>query len=64
VFILHGNNDAVFSAATPDRIKSFLTNAPVEIRIEPDGDHCCHNLAATVRPALADRLAQIAGPRT
>lgn len=61
VLILHGNHDAVFSAATPDRIKSFLTNAPVEIHIEPDGDHCCHNLAATVRPALADWLADVAG---
>lgn len=64
VFILHGNNDAVFSPATPDRIRSLLTNAPVEIRIEPDGDHCCHNLAATVRPALADWLAQVVGSRT
>lgn len=61
VLILHGNNDAVFSAATPGRIKSYLTNAPVEIRIEADGDHCCHNLATVVRPALADWLAGILG---
>jgi 2,6-dihydroxypseudooxynicotine hydrolase len=61
VLILHGNYDAVFSAATPRRIKSLLTNAPVEVRIEPDGDHCCHNLAELVRPALADWLAEVLG---
>jgi 2,6-dihydroxypseudooxynicotine hydrolase len=41
-----------------ERTIAALVNAPKEVVIEPDGDHCCHNMGNIVRPRMADWLAR------
>jgi 2,6-dihydroxypseudooxynicotine hydrolase len=32
-------------------------NADLEVQVEEDGDHCCHNMGHLVRPRMADWMA-------
>jgi len=57
-YVLHGYHDRIFSMAQVDKLREQLVNAPVEIDVEMDGDHCCHNMGAIVRPRMADWMAQ------
>lgn len=34
-----------------------LSEAPIEVVIEANGDHCAHNMGHLVRPRMADWLA-------
>jgi 2,6-dihydroxypseudooxynicotine hydrolase len=56
-YVLHGAHDDIFSVEHVDRLREAATNAELEIVVEPDGDHCCHELAHLVRPRMADWLA-------
>jgi 2,6-dihydroxypseudooxynicotine hydrolase len=55
--VTHGRHDAIFSADHLRKTEEAVTNAPLEIQLEEDGDHCCHNMGQIVRPRMADWLA-------
>lgn len=59
--LLNGHNDPIFPPRQMERTIDALTNAPKEIVIEPEGDHCCHNMGNIVRPRMADWLARQLG---
>ena len=54
--LLNGRNDPIFPPRQMERTVAALVNAPKEVVIEPEGDHCCHNLGNIVRPRMADWL--------
>ena len=50
----------------PEQVEKFrrgVTGAELEIQVEEDGDHCCHNMGHIVRPRMADWLADRLGQR-
>jgi 2,6-dihydroxypseudooxynicotine hydrolase len=57
-YVLHGHHDVIFSMDQVDKLREQVTNAPLEIDVEPDGDHCCHNMGPIVRPRMADWMAR------
>ena len=57
-YVLHGHHDAIFSLDQVAKLRNAVTAAPIEIHVEPDGDHCCHNMGAVVRPRMADWMAR------
>jgi 2,6-dihydroxypseudooxynicotine hydrolase len=59
--LLNGHNDPIFPPRQMERTIAALANAPKEVVIEPDGDHCCHNMGNIVRPRMADWLARQLG---
>ncbi|HZQ65471.1 MAG TPA: YqiA/YcfP family alpha/beta fold hydrolase [Gaiellaceae bacterium] len=59
--LLNGRNDPIFPPRQMERTIGALTNAALEVVIEPDGDHCCHNMGNIVRPRMADWLARQLG---
>ena len=56
--LLNGHNDPIFPPRQMERTIAALANAPKEVVIEPEGDHCCHNMGNIVRPRMADWLAR------
>lgn len=65
-YALHGAHDDIFTLGHVEKLERATSGAPIEIVVEPDGDHCCHQLAHLVRPRMADWLALklgAAGPR-
>lgn len=52
---LHGALDAI-SLQQVDRLRERAVNAPLTIVVEPEGDHCCHNLGPRIRLAMIDWL--------
>ncbi|MHB8468203.1 MAG: alpha/beta hydrolase family protein [Gaiellaceae bacterium] len=54
--VVHGGRDGVFPAAHGERIAAELPRA--ELWLEPEGNHACNNLHTTVRPAIADWVAE------
>jgi 2,6-dihydroxypseudooxynicotine hydrolase len=56
-YVLHGYHDRIFTMAQVELLREQVTNAPIEIVVEPDGDHCCHNMGTVVRPRMADWMA-------
>lgn len=56
-YVLHGAHDDIFSVDHVRKLEQAATGAPLEVVVEPDGDHCCHELAHIVRPRMADWLA-------
>jgi 2,6-dihydroxypseudooxynicotine hydrolase len=59
--LLNGRNDPIFPPRQMERTIAALVNAPKEVVIEPEGDHCCHNMGNIVRPRMADWLAHQLG---
>ncbi|MFL5841659.1 MAG: alpha/beta hydrolase family protein [Thermoleophilaceae bacterium] len=57
-YVLHGRHDVIFSMAQVEKLREHVTSAPLEIVVEPDGDHCCHNMGPIVRPRMADWIAR------
>jgi 2,6-dihydroxypseudooxynicotine hydrolase len=55
--VVHGGRDVIFSEHQFELLKTRLTNAQAEFVLEPEGDHCCHNMGHVVRPRMADWLA-------
>ena len=62
--LLHGRHDVIFGIEQVDKYRQGLINAELEVQIEEDGDHCCHNMAHIVRPRMADWMAARLGART
>jgi 2,6-dihydroxypseudooxynicotine hydrolase len=59
---LHGALDAI-GLAQVDRLRERAKNAPLTIVVEPDGDHCCHNLGPRIRLAMIDWICdRVAAP--
>lgn len=55
-YILHGAKDET-PITEVDLVKEYAVNATLVIDIEPEGDHCCHNLGPEPRLRLADWFA-------
>lgn len=55
--LLNGRRDHLFSGEQMQRVARALANARLDVVLEPEGDHCCHNMSHLVRPRLADWLA-------
>lgn len=51
----HGALDAI-QLDQLDRLRSGAVNAPLEVIVEREGDHCCHNLGPRARFAMIDWL--------
>ncbi|GAB3681911.1 alpha/beta hydrolase [Saccharopolyspora sp. ID03-671] len=52
-YILHGVYDEV-PVTFVDTVREHITNAPLTIVVENQGDHCCHNLGVRPRLQMAD----------
>jgi 2,6-dihydroxypseudooxynicotine hydrolase len=65
VYALHGAQDRLIPATQVDRLRAALVKHPdATFDIPEDGNHCCHNLYAVVRPRMADWLAERLGGQT
>ncbi|HZQ63952.1 MAG TPA: alpha/beta fold hydrolase [Gaiellaceae bacterium] len=56
--LLNGAHDPIFPPRQMELAARALAGAPIELVIEPDGDHCCHNMGQIVRPRMADWIAK------
>lgn len=61
--LLHGRHDVIFGLEQVEKYREGLVNAELEIQVEDDGDHCCHNMGHLVRPRMADWMAGQLGAR-
>lgn len=59
--VLHGRHDTIFGTEQLEKFRRGVVNAELEIQLEEDGDHCCHNMGHVVRPRMADWLADRLG---
>lgn len=59
--VTHGRHDAIFSMAQVEKFRASVSNAPLEIEVDDQGDHCCHNRGHLVRPRMADWMARKLG---
>lgn len=57
-YVVHGYHDRIFTMPQVELLRERVTDAPIEIDVEMDGDHCCHNMGPIVRPRMADWMAQ------
>jgi 2,6-dihydroxypseudooxynicotine hydrolase len=57
LYVLHGQQDPLIPVSQVGLLNAAVTSAPKTIVIEPDGDHCCHNMYSRVRFRMADWLA-------
>ena len=65
VYALHGAQDVLIPATQVERLrKAMATHPDMTFDIPQDGNHCCHNLYAVVRPRMADWLAERLSART
>ena len=53
VLVVHGEQDRIIDVSHAHRVVAALGDRAT-VRLEPTGNHSCNNLAATVRPAVAD----------
>jgi 2,6-dihydroxypseudooxynicotine hydrolase len=53
VYMLHGAHDPI-TMEQVDLVAAGAPRAQKELVVEPDGDHCCHNLGPRTRLAVAD----------
>jgi dienelactone hydrolase len=53
VLVVHGEQDRIIRVEHAHRIAGALGDRAT-VRLEPDGNHSCNNLATVVRPAVAD----------
>jgi pimeloyl-ACP methyl ester carboxylesterase len=62
VLVVHGEQDRIIDVSHAHRVVADLGDRAT-VRLEPTGNHSCNNLAATVRPVVADwtsdRLGQL-----
>lgn len=61
VLVVHGGRDGVIRPVEAERIVAAL-GPRAELRLEPEGNHSCNNLAPVIRPAVADWIADRIGP--
>ena len=58
LYILHGGKDDLIPLNQAERLAREATNAKITMQIEPEGNHCCHNLYHITRHPMADFLAK------
>jgi 2,6-dihydroxypseudooxynicotine hydrolase len=59
LLILHGARDDLIPVDQAQRVSREATQAdPNTLWVEPEGNHCCHNLSTIIRPGMADWLAE------
>jgi 2,6-dihydroxypseudooxynicotine hydrolase len=56
VLVVHGDRDTIIAVGHAHRIAARL-GPRAQLRLEPDGNHSCNNLATVVRPFVADWVA-------
>jgi 2,6-dihydroxypseudooxynicotine hydrolase len=57
LYFLHGGKDPIFPTETAKYVAA-AAKGPVELNIEPEGNHCAHNIGHLIRPKMADWLAK------
>jgi dipeptidyl aminopeptidase/acylaminoacyl peptidase len=57
LLIVHSGMDEVCPLVESERIRQEA-NGPVTLRVFPEGNHVCDNIAYKVRPLMADWMAQ------
>jgi 2,6-dihydroxypseudooxynicotine hydrolase len=58
-YVLHGVHDTIFSMRQVELLQEHVApGVLLEVDVEQDGDHCAHNMAAIVRPRMADWIAR------
>jgi 2,6-dihydroxypseudooxynicotine hydrolase len=60
-YVLHGFHDSIFSMRQVELLREHVSSDVLEIDVEEDGDHCCHNMGVIVRPRMADWMARQLG---
>jgi pimeloyl-ACP methyl ester carboxylesterase len=60
VLVVHGERDTVIRVEHAHRIAAAL-GGRATVRLEPDGNHSCNNLATVVRPVVADWVTDLLG---
>jgi dienelactone hydrolase len=60
VLVVHGEQDRIIDVSHAHRIVADLGKI-ADVRLEPAGNHSCNNVATTVRPAVADWVADRLG---
>jgi 2,6-dihydroxypseudooxynicotine hydrolase len=55
--LLNGAKDPIFPRRQMELVLEAVAGARPAVQIEPEGDHCCHNMPHLVRPRMADWLA-------
>ena len=58
--LLHGAHDVIFGMEQVQKYRDGLVNADLEVQVEDDGDHCCHNMGHRA-PRMADWMADRLG---
>lgn len=54
-YVLHGALDPI-PVRQVEVLRTLVVGAPLSIVVEPEGDHCCHNLGPVPRIRMADWL--------
>ena len=60
--VVHGGRDQIAPARNAELITSEI-GAKAELWLEPEGNHSCNNLHTTIRPAIADWVADALAAR-
>jgi 2,6-dihydroxypseudooxynicotine hydrolase len=60
-YVVHGVHDTIFSMRQVELLQEHVSPQVLEVDVEQDGDHCAHNMAAIVRPRMADWMARQLG---
>ena len=60
--VVHGERDTIIPVEHAHRIAAAL-GGRATVRLEPEGNHSCNNLATVVRPAVADWVTDRLGSR-
>ncbi len=55
--LLNSRNDPIFPSRQMELVIQALSEVPIEVVIEANGDHCAHNMGHLARPRMADWLA-------
>lgn len=58
LYILHGEKDGLIPVSQAHLLDERTPNAKKTVVIEPEGNHCGHNIHHKVRPAMADWMAE------
>ena len=57
MLLTHGARDVIFGNEQVDKYRDSVVNADLEVQVEEQGDHCCHNMGQLIRPRMADWMA-------
>ena len=64
LYVLHGGQDTILPGEQVERLDTATRKVQDRtLQVEPEGNHCCHNLSPIVRPHMADWLASRLGGR-